>query len=152
MNPVTYFALLFTSTAWLWPNSSVKTTNASQPVVECPSHYDTSVKMNVYTGVDTQAEYPGGAPAWGRYVNRNFNEENVGAVTDCNVKIKLIITAEGMIQKVVALHGDTEVKEPNALEKEVIRIYRKSGRWAPATCSGLMVTSELVQTLSPCNR
>jgi hypothetical protein len=151
MNPVTCFALLFTSATWLWPGSSGKITNTPQTVVECPSHYDTSVKMNVYTGVDTQAEYPGGAPAWGRYVNRNFHEENVGAFTDCNVKIKLVITEEGMIQKVVALHGDTEVKEPNALEKEVIRVYRKSGRWVPGVCGGLQVTSEVVQTLSPCS-
>jgi hypothetical protein len=152
MNPITCFALLFTSATWLWPNTTTKTTNAPQTTVECPSHYDTSVKMNVYTGVDTQAEYPGGAPAWGRYVNRNFRQENIGNVTDCNVKIKIIVDAEGIIQKVAVLRGDSEVKEPNELEKEVIRIYRKSGRWSPAVCGGAQVTSEVIQTLSPCNR
>jgi hypothetical protein len=108
--------------------------------------------MDVYTGVDTEPEYPGGAPAWGRYVTRNFHEENTGTVTDCNVKIKMIVDSAGAIQKLVALHGDTEVKEPNALEKEVLRIYRKSGRWVPGTCGGRQVTTEFVQTLSPCNR
>lgn len=151
MTPVTCFALLFSSVSWLWPNTS-KTTKAPQSTVECPSHYDTSVKMNVYTRVDTEAEYPGGAAAWGRYINRNFNQENVGAVTDCKVKIKLVVTAEGMVQKVVALHGDTEVKEPSALEKEVIRVYRKSGRWVPGVCGNVSVTSELVQSLSPCSK
>ena len=151
MNPITYFAILFTSATWLWPNDAIRTTNAPQPAFECPSHYDTSVKMDVYTSVEIQAEYPGGAAPWGRYVNRNFRQENAGDVKDCNVKIKLILTEAGEIRKVMALHGDTEVKEPSDLEKEVIRIYKKSGRWSPGVCGGRQVTSELIQTLSPCS-
>lgn len=140
MNPITYLALLFAST------------NGPQPTAECKSHFDTSVNMNVYTTVDLKPEYPGGAAAWGRFVNRNFREENIGTVDNCNVKIKMIITAEGEIVKVVALHGDAEVKEPNELEKEVVRMVRKSGRWTPGVCQGQQVTAEYVQTLSPCNR
>jgi hypothetical protein len=151
MNPITYFALLFSSATWLWPGASTQISNKPIPVVECTSHYDTSVKMDVYSGVATQAEYPGGEAPWGRYVNRNFRQENAGDVKNCTVKIKLVITDAGEIRKVVALHGDTEVKEPSDLEKEVIRIYKKSGRWVPATCSGRQVTSELIQTLSPCS-
>ena len=140
MNPLTYLALLFASA------------NGPQPAADCKSHYDTTVKMDVYTTVDITPEYPGGAAAWGRFVNRNFHEESVGTVTDCTVKIKMIITAQGEIIKVVALHGDTEVKEPNELEKEVVRMYRKSGRWVPGVCEGRQVTAEVIQTLSPCNR
>jgi protein TonB len=151
MNPITYFALLFTSATWLWPNASTQMANNPKPVVECPSHYDTSVKMDVYTNVEMKAEYPGGEAPWGRYVNRNFRQENAGDVKDCTVKIKLVITEAGEIRKVVALHGDTEVKEPSDLEKEVIRIYKKSGRWSPGVCGGRKVTSELIQTLSPCS-
>jgi hypothetical protein len=151
MNPITCFALLFTSATWLWPNDAIKKNNAPQPAFDCPSHYDTSVKMDVFTDVQTQAEYPGGEAPWKRYVNRNFHEENIGTVKDCTVKIKLIITEAGEIRKVVALHDNTEVKEPSDLEKEVIRIYKKSGTWAPAVCNGRQVTSELIQTLSPCS-
>lgn len=151
MNPITYFALLFSSATWLWPGAPTQISNKPKPVVECTSHYDTSVKMDVYSGVEMQAEYPGGEAPWGRYVNRNFRQENAGDVKDCTVKIKLVITDAGEIRKVVALHGNTEVKEPSDLEKEVIRIYKKSGRWSPATCSGRQVTSELIQTLSPCS-
>ena len=140
MNPIIYFALLFASA------------NGPQPASDCKSHFDTSVNMNVYTTVDITPEYPGGAAAWGRFVNRNFREENVGTVTNCNVKFKMIVTAEGEIVKVVALHGDTEVKEPNELEKEVVRMVRKSGRWTPGVCEGKQVATEFVQTLSPCNR
>ena len=140
MNPITYLALLFASV------------NGPQPAVECKSHFDTSVNMNVYATVDIAPGYPGGAAAWGRFVNRNFREENIGTVTNCTVKIKMIVTAEGEIVKAIALHGDTEVKEPNELEKEVVRMVRKSGRWEPGICEGRQVTAEFVQTLSPCNR
>ena len=151
MNPITYFALLFSSATWLWPNASTQISNNPKPVVECLGHYDTSVKMDVFTGIEIQAEYPGGAAPWGRYVNRNFRQENAGDVKDCTVKIKLVITDQGEIRKVVAMHGNTEVKEPSDLEKEVIRIYKKSGRWTPGVCGGRQVTSELIQTLSPCS-
>lgn len=140
MNPITCFALLFA------------TAHDPQPPADCKSHYDTSVKMDVYTTVDIKPEYPGGAAAWGRFVNRNFHEESVGNVPNCSVTIKMIVTAEGEIVKVVPLHGDTEVKEPNELEKEVVRLYRKSGRWTPGVCEGRQVTAEFVQTLTPCNR
>lgn len=148
MNPITCFALLFTSAAWLWPDASTKN---SKPVAECPSHYDTSVKMDVYTNVETKAEYPGGEAPWGRFVRRNFNGESIGDIQDCNVKIKLVVTDQGEIKKAVALHGDTEVKEPNTLEKEIIRLYKKSGRWVPATCGARQVTSELLQSVHPCS-
>lgn len=151
MNPITCFALLFSSAAWLWPNASTQNSNNPKPVADCQSHYDTSVKMDVYTNLEIEPVYPGGTPAWGRYVNRNFNQENAGDVKDCTVKIKLVITDEGAIRKVVAMHGNAEVKEPSDLEKEVIRIYKKSGRWTPALCGGHQVTSELIQTLSPCS-
>lgn len=151
MNPITYFTLLFTSATWLWPNASTQISNNLKPVVECPSHYDTSVKMDVYTNVEMQAEYPGGEGPWSRYVNRNFRQENAGDVKDCTVKIKLVITEAGEIRKVVALRGAAEVKEPSDLEKEVIRIFKKSGRWTPGVCGGRQVTSELIKTLSPCS-
>ena len=152
MNPITCFALLFSSAAWLWPNASTQNSNNPKPETECPGHYDTSVKMDVYTNVGTQAEYPGGEAPWGRFVRRNFNGESIGDIQDCNVKVKLVITDQGEIRKVVALHGDTEVKEPNTLEKEIIRLYKKSGRWVPATCGARQVTSELVQSVYPCSK
>lgn len=152
MNCITYFVLLFSSLSSLWFDTSIKTTSTPQPAFGCQSYYDTTLKLTVYTGVEKEPEYPGGAPAWGRYVDRNLHMENIDATRDCNVRIKMIIDSAGEIRKAVPMRGNTEVKEPNANEKEVLRIYRKSRLWVPGTCGGNNVTAEFVQSLNPCNR
>ncbi len=152
MNFITYFALLVSSFSWLSSDTSIKNTNAPQPAFGCKSYYDTTLGLTVYTGVETVPEYPGGAPAWGRYINRNFNTNDIDATMDCNLRIKLVIDSAGMIRRTVPMRGETEVKEPNALEKEALRIYRKSGKWKPGTCNGNNVTTEFVQALNPCDR
>ncbi|MFL5745297.1 MAG: hypothetical protein ACJ751_11555, partial [Niastella sp.] len=74
----------------------------------------------------------------------------LNASIDCNVRIKMIVDATGAIVKAVAIHGNAEVKEPNANEKEVLRVYLKSGVWLPGKCGGNNVTAEFVQTFTPC--
>lgn len=152
MNCIAYFTLLLSTFSWLWSDSSVKTSIAPQPTFGCTSYYDTTLKLTVYTGVEKEPEYPGGAAAWGRYLDRNLRTENIDATKDCNVRIKMIVDSTGEIRKAVPMRGDTEVKEPNVNEKEVLRVYLKSKFWAPGTCSGNNVTSEIVQSLNPCNR
>jgi hypothetical protein len=147
MNLITYLALLFSS---FLPNSSTKTANDPQPAVGCTSYVDAKLNLTVYTSVDKEPEYPGGSSAFGRYINRNLNEANLDAAVDCNVKLKMIVDATGKILKAVPMHGDTEVKEPNANEKEVVRVYLKSGVWVPGKCGGNNVAAEFVQSFTPC--
>jgi hypothetical protein len=152
MNCITFFAILFSSFSWLWSHTSIKTSYAPQSAVGCKSYYDSALALTVYTGVEKEPEYPGGAPAWGRYINRNLNMDNIDATRDCHVSIKMIVDSSGAIRKAVPVRGDKEVIEPNAAEKEVLRIYRKSGRWVPGTCSGNNVTAEFVQSMDPCKQ
>jgi len=114
MNCITCFGLLFSSLSWLWIDLSIKTTYTSQLTFGCESYYDTTLKLTVFTGVEKDPEYSGGAPAWGRYISRNLNMHNIDTTIDCNVRIKMIIDSTGEIRKAVPMRGDTEVKEPNA--------------------------------------
>lgn len=140
MNLITHFALLFSS--FLSPEPPNK--------VECKSYEDAALKLTVYTTVDKAPEYTGGSAAWGQYVNKNLVEANLDPAVDCNVKIKLIVDAGGEVKKAVAVRGDAEVKEPNANEKEVIRLYLKSGNWVAGKCGGNNVAAELTQSFTPC--
>lgn len=146
MNLITYFALFFS----LFTNPSGKTTHDPRPAAECKSYNDATLKLTVYTGVEKEPEYPGGSPAWAQYINKNLIEANLDATIDCNVKIKLIIDASGEIKKAVAIRNDAEVKDPNANEKEVVRLYLKSGTWMPGKCGGSNVAAEVVQSFTPC--
>lgn len=149
MNAMTFLTLLlFSFSSFTGP--AIKTGQGPEPARECKSYYDATLKETVYTSVDKLPEFPGGSPAWGQYINKNINEENLDPAVDCNVKIRMIVDAAGQIRKAVAIHGDTEVKEPNANEKEVLRVYLKSGLWTPGTCGGNKVTAEIVQSFTPC--
>ena len=150
MNLITYFALLFSTFSSLCSGTLIKTSASPQPVYECTTYYDPALKLTVYTGVEKEPEYPGGSPAWARFINRNLNEANLDASVDCNVRIKMIIDSTGEIRKAVPIRNNAEVKNPNANEKEVLRIYLKSGTWLPGKCGGNNVTSEFVQTFTPC--
>ena len=122
MNLITYFALLFSSFSSVWSHPLIKTAHNPQPAFGCATYYDPALKLTVYTGVEKEPEYPGGSPAWAQYINKNLIEANLDANVDCNVKIKLIIYSSGEIKKSVAIRNDAEVKEPNANEKEVVRV------------------------------
>ena len=150
MNYIAYFALLLSSFSWSLSDTSIKTNYTPQTALGCSSYYDSTLKLTVYTGVEKVPEYPGGAAAWGRYIDRNLRMENIDATKDCNVRIKMIVDSTGEIRKAVPMHGDTEVKEPNANEKEVLRVYLKSGVWVPGKCGGNNVTAEFVQSFTPC--
>jgi hypothetical protein len=150
MNLITYFALLFSSFSSVWSDPLIKTAHDPQPAFGCTTYYDTALKLTVYTGVEKEPAYPGGSLAWGQFINRNLNEANLDAVADCNVKIKMIIDSTGEIRKAVPIRGNAEVKDPNANEKEVLRVYLKSGIWVPGKCSGNNVTTEIVQSFTPC--
>jgi hypothetical protein len=150
MNLTTCFALLFSSFSSFWSDPPVKTAHSPQTVLGCISYYDSTLKLTVYTGVEEEPVYPGGTPAWGRYINRNLNDANLDAAVDCNVRIKMIVAATGEIMKAVPIRGNAEVKEPNVNEKEVLRVYLKSGSWVPGKCGGNNVTTEFVQSFTPC--
>ena len=150
MNLITYFALLLSSFSSLWYDPSIKTAHDPGPSFGCTTYYDPALKLTVYTGVEKEPEYPGGSLAWGQFITRNLNEANLDAAVDCNVKIKMIIDSAGAIRKAVPIRGDVEVKDPNANEKEVLRVYLKSGIWEPGKCGGNKVTTEFVQSFTPC--
>jgi hypothetical protein len=150
MNLITYLALLISSFSSVGSYPLSKKAHDPQPAFGCTTYFDPALKLTVYTGVEKEPEYPGGAPAWGRFINRNLNDANLDASADCNVKIKMIIDSTGAIKKAVPIRGEAEVKEPNANEKEVLRVYLKSGIWVPGKCGGNNVTTEFVQSFTPC--
>lgn len=149
MNLITYFALLFSSFTSV-SSDPIKTAQDPQPAYGCTSYVEPTLKLTVYTSAEKESEYPGGSSALGQFINKNLIEANLDANVDCNVKIKMIIDASGEIKKVVPIRGDAEVKEPNANEKEVVRVYLKSGTWVPGKCGGNNVATEIVQSFTPC--
>lgn len=90
-----------------------------------------------FTKVEIESEYPGGAAAWQRYLNRNlrYPQEAIDNEIQGAVVVQFIVDKEGNVSDVEAISG------PNELRAEAVRVIKKSGKWTPAVQNGRQVKS-----------
>jgi periplasmic protein TonB len=91
----------------------------------------------VFTKVEIEAEYPGGAAAWQRFLNRNlrYPQEAIDNEISGPIMVQFVVDKDGYVSNVEAVSG------PEALCKEAVRVIKKSGRWTPAVQGGRQVKS-----------
>jgi len=87
--------------------------------------------------VEIESEYPGGAAAWQRFLNRNlrYPQEALDQEIQGFIMVQFIVDKEGNVSDVQAVSG------PEELRAEAIRVIRKSGKWTPAIQNGRQVKS-----------
>ncbi|HEX6426863.1 MAG TPA: TonB family protein [Niastella sp.] len=103
----------------------------------------------IMTKVEIEAEYPGGAAAWQRFLNRNLrypqeaidNDELSGSIL-----VQFVVDEEGNVSNVEKVSG------PEALGAEAVRVIKKSGKWTPAVQGGRYVRSLKKQPFMICFR
>ena len=91
----------------------------------------------VWRKVEIEAEYPGGAAAWQRFLNKNlrYPQEAIDNEISGNVVVQFVVDKEGNVSDVEAVSG------PEALCAEMIRVIKESGKWTPAVQGGRQVKS-----------
>ena len=87
-----------------------------------------------FTKVEIPSMYPGGSPAWQRFLNRNLRFDPVDGIQG-TVVVQFIVDKEGNVSEVQAISG------PEELRAESVRVIRKSGKWTPAVQNGHQVKS-----------
>ena len=106
-------------------------------VVEAPVVEDES---KVFTKVEIEAEFPGGASAWTKFVRNNINAEipieNEAPEGTYSVIVRFIVSKDGSISDVVA-----ETKHGFGMEQEAIRAIKKGPKWTPAQQNGRYVNA-----------
>ena len=105
-------------------------------VVEAPKKDDEDWDKT-FTKVEIESEYPGGAAAWQRYLNRNlrYPQEAIDNEVQGAVVVQFIVDREGNVSDVEAISG------PQELRSEAVRVIKKSGKWTPAVQNGRQVKS-----------
>ena len=105
-------------------------------VVEAPRKDDEDWDKT-FTKVEIESEYPGGAAAWQRYLNRNlrYPQEAIDNEVQGAVVVQFIVDREGNVSDVEAISG------PQELRPEAVRVIKKSGKWTPAVQNGRQVKS-----------
>jgi periplasmic protein TonB len=91
----------------------------------------------ILSKVEIEAEYPGGASAWQRFLNRNlrYPQEAIDNEISGSVVVQFVVDKEGNVSNVEAVSG------PEALAAEAVRVIKKSGKWTPAVQGGRQVRS-----------
>jgi protein TonB len=110
--------------------------DAGKGVVEAPKKDDEDWDKT-FTKVEIESEYPGGAAAWQRYLNRNlrYPQEAIDNEVQGAVVVQFIVDKEGNVSDVEAISG------PQELRAEAVRVIKKSGKWTPAVQNGRQVKS-----------
>jgi periplasmic protein TonB len=110
--------------------------DAGKGVVEAPKKDDEDWDKT-FTKVEIESEYPGGAAAWQRYLNRSlrYPQEAIDNEVQGPVVVQFIVDKEGNVSDVEAISG------PQELRAEAVRVIKKSGKWTPAVQNGRQVKS-----------
>ena len=138
----------------LFPALLYKHTVPAQPVTktECKYYFNQQLKKNVYTQMETEPEYAGGAAAYQRFLNRNIRlprDIDVNDFHPAHTKMNFIVTEEGkMINPTV--EGKSDTSAMTSWEKEVFRIVKLMSKWTPGMCNGKIVAAEVNRPLASC--
>jgi periplasmic protein TonB len=109
-------------------------------VVEAPKPAEDE---GIYTIVQIESTYPGGVPAWARFLNKSFRypdgAQNNG--TQGTVVVRFIVDKDGNVSDVEAVSGPDQ----DGLREEAVRVIKRSGKWIPAVQNGRNVKSYKLQ-------
>lgn len=117
----------------------VAASDGGKGIVEVPKAKPAEDYEKTFLKVEIESEYPGGAAAWKRYLNKNFHYPQDGLTNEIQgiVIVQFIVDKEGNVSDVQAVSGPEE----GGLREEAIRVIRKSGTWIPAVQNGRKVKS-----------
>jgi protein TonB len=94
---------------------------------------------HIFRTVEIDASYPGGLPAWARFLHKNLNypQDAMERGIQGPVMVQFIVDKEGNVSDVQVVSGPTD----GGLAEEAIRVIKKSGKWVPAIQNGRNVKS-----------
>lgn len=114
-------------------------------VVEAPKIEEDLDK--IFTVVQIPAEFPGGLPAWAKYLERNLNREllieNGAPPGKYSVVVSFIVAKDGTLSDVVA-----ENDPGYGTKNEAVRVIAKGPKWKPAVQNGRNVNYRHKQSIT----
>jgi periplasmic protein TonB len=112
-------------------------------VVEAPKKVEEDWDKT-FTKVEIESDYPGGASAWQRYLNKSlkYPQEAIDQEIQGTVIVQFIVDKAGNVSDVEAVSGANELRD------EAVRVIKKSGQWTPAVQNGRQVKSYKKQPIT----
>lgn len=117
-------------------------------VVEAPKKVEEDYDK-VFTKVEKEAKFPGGADGWKRYLERNLNAQvaadDGAAPGNYTVKVQFIVDKEGNISQVSAID---KPKACPSCGPEAEKVIKRGPKWEPAVQNGRNVIYQAVQFIT----
>lgn len=93
-----------------------------------------------FTSVQVEAKYPGGQPAWKKYLERNLRNQtpvdNGAPPGQYEVVVSFLVAKDGSTSEVKAISAH----DPDyGTAAEAVRVIERSGKWQPAIQNGRQV-------------
>ena len=92
----------------------------------------------IFTKVEIEAEYPGGAGAWTKFLQRNLNgqvaTDNSAPAGKYTVVVRFIVAKDGSVSDITP-----ETSVGYGMEGEAVRAIKKAPKWTPAQQNGNIV-------------
>ena len=106
--------------------------------VDSPLKLSPEDSLMIFTKVEVESEFPGGAKAWGNYLNANFQYPKAAIKKNIQgtVVVHFIVTKEGKVTSAEVIQS----VHPS-LDKEALRLIQNSPNWNPARQNGKKVNS-----------
>lgn len=84
--------------------------------------------------VEVDASFPGGLPAWARFLNKNlrYPDDALAQGLSGTVVVQFVVDLDGNVSDVHAISGP----EQGGLREEAERVIKRSGKWVPAVQNG----------------
>lgn len=98
----------------------------------------------IFIKVEIESQYPGGASAWSRFLQKNLlypdraNEDNIQGT----VLVQFIVDRDGTVSDVQVISDRWRLGEA------AVRIIKKSGKWEPVVQNGNQVKSYKKQPIT----
>lgn len=114
--------------------------NAQETSIDSLSQYSKDT-VGIFTKVDVEASFPGGLPAWKKFLEQNLNAD---APINEIPKRKKYFEQTAICQFIVCKDGTIcDIRVVNkvlpSIKKEVERVIAMSGNWEPAEQNGKKV-------------
>jgi protein TonB len=139
--------LAITSTLLMWGNELAGQSHRL-PMVDCKSHFDKLIAVDVYPKPAKPPSFPGGNPAWVRFLSKKFRypqQEMANGPLQTRATATFIVDSAGLLHN-IGIKGKKEI-EWTPFEKTFVKVVKESGLWTPGECNGRRVASYFEQLI-----
>jgi len=127
--------------------NNTKAFSATPILGTLPARDTTSVDTTIFTKVDLEATFPGGENGWRTFLENNLKADvpvrRKAPAGQYMVVVQFIVDKQGNLSDIRPL-----TNLGYGMEKEVVRVLRKSPKWQPAMMNGQPVKAYRKQPLT----